>query len=58
MEKLKANIIARALLDYSSGLLNREWFWEQDLVHLNWNMVLERVMNPDVQARLEALLAE
>ena len=58
MEKLKANIIARALLDYASGLLNREWFWEQDLVHLNWNMVLEKVANPEVQARLEALLAE
>ena len=58
MELLKAKIVARALLDYASGLIDKDWFFNQDLVNLNFSRILPLMDNVDVQERLEALLAE
>lgn len=58
MELLKAKVIARALLDYASGLIDADWFADQELVELNFSRILPLMDNVDVQDRLEALLAE
>lgn len=58
MELLVAKVVARALLDYASGLIDKEWFFNQDLVNLNFSRILPLMDNVDVQERLEALLAE
>lgn len=58
MELLKAKVVARALLDYASGLIGKDWFFNQDLVNLDFSRILPLMDNVDVQERLEALLAE